>query len=288
MELTYLRTFCEVVDSGSLTRAAEKLGYAQSSVTAQMTRLEEIYGTALLERAGQGMLPTFAGRTLLPYARQMLAVREEARTAVAGEASGSLVVASIETIAVCLLPQRLLRFRERHPGLQLKVVPGSEPEIIAAVRSRSADIGLIFDRPFSGEGLVSRTLRREPLCLVVAPGHRFAGRERIAPAELDGEPLVLTDESCTYRERLLELCRAAGAAPRIEMELGHLEGILQAARQGFGAAYLPGYAFAGPVERGELVAVPLEDGDSGFSVQLVTRPGALPAGCETFIGLMTE
>lgn len=70
MELTYLRTFCEVVSCGSYIRAAEKLGYAQSSITAQIAKLEKTYGAKLLERSGRGMVPTFAGNGLLPYARQ--------------------------------------------------------------------------------------------------------------------------------------------------------------------------------------------------------------------------
>lgn len=71
MELTYLKTFCEVVACGSYTKAAERLGYSQSSVTAQIARLEEMYGAVLLERSGRGMNATFAGKSLLPYARQI-------------------------------------------------------------------------------------------------------------------------------------------------------------------------------------------------------------------------
>lgn len=252
MELTYLRTFCEVVSCGSYTRAAEKLGYAQPSVTAQIAKLEELYGAVLLERSGRGMIPTFAGHSLIPYARQMLALSEEAKGAVSGGDKGVMTIGAIETLAAYYLPHRLYRYRERYPGMQLRVQPGSEERIIADVMDKSVDFGLIFDVPFDSEELISLQLRKEQLFVITHPEHPLAKRQEVTPLALEGEPLVLTEDTCTYRRLLLHELRQSGVIPRIDMEFGNLEGIKQAVRHRWGTAFLPHYAVEEELRSGSL------------------------------------
>lgn len=287
MELTYLRTFCEVVSSGSYTRAAEQLGYAQSSVTAQIAKLEEMYGAILLERSGRGMIPTFAGNNLLPYARQMLALSEEAKAIITGGDRGIVNIGAIETLAAYYLPHRLHQYRAQYPEVQLRVQPGSEEGIIAAVKDKSADFGLIFDVPHVSGELVSLPLRQEPLYVVTHPQHPLAAVEEVAPALLGGEPLVLTEESCTYRKQLLHVLRESGIPPRIDMEFGNLEGIKQAVRHQWGIAFLPRYAIEEELRTGALAAVPLAGEQEKFYIQLVYRRGLrISPAFEHFIEVM--
>lgn len=271
MELTYLRTFCEVVSCGSYTRAAEKLGYAQPSVTAQISKLEELYGTVLLERSGRGMVPTFAGNSLLPYARQMLTLSEEAKGAVSGGDKGVMTIGAIETLAAYYLPHRLYRYRERYPGMQLRVQPGSEERIIADVLDKSADAGLIFDVPYDSGELVTLQLRQEQLFVITHPEHALATMTKVAPAALDGEPLVLTEDTCTYRKLLLQELRQSGVMPRIDMEFGNLEGIKQAVRHRWGTAFLPHYAVEEELHSGSLRGIPLSGAQEKFYIQLIYR-----------------
>ncbi|WP_379158063.1 LysR family transcriptional regulator [Paenibacillus sp. sgz5001063] len=273
MELTYLRTFCEVVSSGSYTRAAEKLGYAQSSVTAQVAKLEEMYGAVLLERSGRGMIPTFAGNNLLPYARQMLALSEEAKGMIAGGDRGILNIAAIETLAAYYLPHRLHRYRIRYPDVQLRVQPGSEEGIITAVKDKSADFGLIFDVAYVSDELTALPLRQEPLYVVTHPGHPLAGETEVSPNLLADVPLVLTEDTCTYRRQLLHELKAAGVAPRIDMEFGNLEGIKQAVRHQWGIAFLPRYAIEEELLSGVLRGIPLSGKQDEFYIQLIYRNG---------------
>lgn len=289
MELTYLRTFCEVISCGSYTRAAERLGYAQPSVTAQIAKLEELYGAVLLERSGRGMVPTFAGRSLLPYARQMLALSDEAKEAVSGGEKGVMTIGSIETLAAYYLPYRLYRYKERYPGLQLRVQPGSEEQIIAEVKDKTADVGLIFDVPYESEELITLPLRKEQLFVITHPEHFLAGMEKIIPAALEGEPLVLTEETCTYRKQLLQELRHSGVNPRIDMEFGNLEGIKQAVRHRWGTAYLPQYAVEEELRSGSLRGIPLSGSQEEFFIQLIYRKDRKrSASFEEFIAEMQK
>lgn len=271
MELTYLRTFREVADCGSYTRAAEKLGYAQSSVTAQIAKLEEMYGAVLLERSGRGMIPTFAGQNLLPYARQMLALSEEAKGVISGGDTGVMNIGAIETLAAYYLPHRLHSYRAKYPDMRLRVQPGSEEQIIQAVKEKGAEFGLIFDLPYKSEEVVSLPLRQEQLFVVTHPEHILAKETEISPLALSGEPLVLTEATCTYRRQLLVELKQSGITPRIDMEFGNLEGIKQAVKHKWGIAFLPRYAIEEELESGRLAGIPLHGGQDNFYIQLIYR-----------------
>lgn len=271
MELTYLRTFCTVADHGSYTRAAEVLGYAQSSVTAQIAKLEELYGAILLERSGRGMIPTFAGSNLLPYARQMLALSAEAKGIISGGDQGVLNIGAIETLAAYYLPHRLHRYREQHPGMQLRVQPGSEEDIISAVKDKTTHFGLIFDVPYASGELVTLPLREEQLYVVTHPEHPLAAEKAITPERLEGEPLVLTESTCTYRKQLLHVLRESGITARVDMEFGNLEGIKQAVKHSWGTAFLPRYAVEEELRNGTLTGIPLAGQLEPFYIQLIYR-----------------
>ncbi|ULO07272.1 LysR family transcriptional regulator [Paenibacillus sp. 19GGS1-52] len=289
MELTYLRTFCEVVTCGSYTRAAEKLGYAQSSITAQIAKLEEVYGAVLLERVGRGMTPTFAGKSLLPYARQMLALNEEVKEIISGGSKGILTISAIETLAAYFLPHRLHRYREQYPGIQLRVQPGSEVEIITAVKEKSADFGLIFDTRYVSEELESLVLRQEQLFIITHPEHPLAHQPELSLTQLAGEPLILTEDTCTYRRYLLDELKQAGISPRIDMEFGNLEGIKQAVKHQWGTAFLPGYAIEEERRQGSISAIPIVGDTKGFYIQLIYRKDrVLPPAYNDFIKQMQE
>ncbi|MEK5035098.1 LysR family transcriptional regulator [Paenibacillus sp. FSL R7-0302] len=289
MELTYLRTFCAVVDHGSYTRAADVLGYAQPSVTAQIAKLEEMYGATLLERSGRGMIPTFAGRNLLPYARQMLVLSEEAKKVITGGDQGTLNIGAIETLAAYFLPHRLHQYRMRYPGMQLRVQPGSEEDIIAAVLEKSVQFGLIFDVPFHTGDLITLPLREEALYVVTHPEHLLAAGTEVTAEQLEGEPLVLTEHTCTYRKQLLQVFRESGVAAHIGMEFGNLEGIKQAVKHNWGTGFLPRYAVEEELRTGALTGIPLAGQKENFYIQLIYRKEQqLSPAFTDFIALMQE
>ncbi|MGZ4164842.1 MAG: LysR family transcriptional regulator, partial [Tumebacillaceae bacterium] len=110
MNLAFLQTFCEVAKWGSFTRAADELGYAQSSVTMQIQKLEETYGVVLVERYGRKMRLTDAGEELLRYAKQMVALYEESKASLRQQKTGTLKIGTIETVAAFYLPAILQTF----------------------------------------------------------------------------------------------------------------------------------------------------------------------------------
>lgn len=125
MELRLLVTFEKVASVLSFTRAAAELKYAQSSVTGQIRSLEAALGATLFDRLGGRIRLTESGERLVPYARQIIALADEARTAVAGaeEPEGAISVGTVESLTSYRLPPLLELFHHRYPKVRLSLRP---------------------------------------------------------------------------------------------------------------------------------------------------------------------
>jgi DNA-binding transcriptional LysR family regulator len=259
MELRQLATFQAVAASLSFTRAALTLNYAQSSVTAQIQALEDELGVRLFDRLGRRIVLTEAGRRLLVYADQLLALAAEARVAVAGDAepSGTLTITASETLTTYRLPRMLRTFRERYSRVRLllRVVPPGE--VVRAVGDGTLDAALVLDgrdEPYTS-CIMAEPLHSEPLVVVACPQHPLASANHVSPADLDGEPMLLTEAGCSYRAQFERVLARAGARPASTLEFGSVEAIKQCVMAGMGITVLPRMAVHAELARGELSAL---------------------------------
>ncbi|NIK69469.1 LysR family transcriptional regulator [Paenibacillus sp. BK033] len=269
MELTYLKTFCEVAKHGSFTRAAEILGYAQSSITTQIQRLEESYGAVLVERFGRSMRLTIAGEALLPYAKEVIRLHEESKEVVSKQSKGTLSIGTIETLAAYYLPPYLQAYRQQYPDISIMLQPGNEPVIIEAVKEGTLDVGVILDPPFSDPELHTQVLREEELVIIASPEHRFSALSEVRAEDLSGEPLILTEDGCTYRAMLLKVLRDGEIDSKPSYEFGNMEAIKQCVVYGLGVALLPRIAAAEEIRKQQLIALPFNHPDCRFYTQLI-------------------
>ncbi|MGO4109447.1 LysR family transcriptional regulator [Paenibacillus sp. YAF4_2] len=269
MELTYLRTFCEVAKWGSFTRAAENLGYAQSSITTQIQRLEESYGAVLFERFGRSMRLTIAGEALLPYAKEVIRLHEESKEVVSKQSKGTLSIGTIETLAAYYLPPYLQTYRQQYPDISIMIQPANEPFIIESVKEGTLDVGIILDPPFADPELHTQVLREEELVIIANTEHKFSQLSEIQVEDLAGEPLILTEDGCSYRAMLLKVLRHSEIDFKPSYEFGNLEAIKQCVVYGLGVALLPRIAVADDIQKQKLIAVPFNHPECHFYTQLV-------------------
>ncbi|MGG1518842.1 LysR family transcriptional regulator [Paenibacillus oryzisoli] len=269
MELTYLKTFREVAKWRSLTKAAETLGYAQSSVTTQIQKLEESYGAVLIERFGRTMKLTMAGEALLQYANDINRLHEESKEVVARQSKGTLSIGTIETLASFFLPPFLQAYRGTYPDVHVMIQPGNEPYIIESVKNGTLDVGIILDPPFRDPELECVMLREEPLVIVASPDHRFAGQSEVRAEDLAHESLILTEDGCTYRAMLLKVLKEQQVSCKLSYEFGNLETIKQCVNYGLGVALLPRITVAEEIRKGQVAAIPFQHPDCQFYTQLI-------------------
>ncbi|MEU3397013.1 LysR family transcriptional regulator [Streptomyces filamentosus] len=284
MELRLLATFEKVAEVLSFTRAAAELGYAQSSVTAQVKALETSLGAGLFDRLGGRIRLTPAGERLLPYARRMAELAEEARTAVAdGEAAGTITVGTMESLTTYRLPPLLEYVHHRHPGVRLSLRPTLGDATRQALRQGTYDLGFLMEAGTEHEGLESEVLAPEPLALVAAPGHPLAGRTGLTAADLTDTALVGTEPGCAYRDLFEAELAAGGAATPAFLEFGTIEASKRAVASGLGIALLPRITVQEELASGALVALGWEPPFTLFT-QLAWRRGKrLPAHVRLFV-----
>jgi len=282
MELRLLVTFEKVATVLSFTRAAAELAYAQSSVTSQIRALESSLGTELFDRLGSRIRLTEAGERLLPYARQIIELSEEARAAVSGaeEPSGTLTVGTMESLTSYRLPPLLELFHHRYPGVRLSLRPTFGDETRQALRQGTYDLGFLMEEETEHAGLESVVLAVEPLALVAAAGHPLAGQE-VTVADLLRVSLLATEPGCAYRD-LFER-ELTCHAPVEFTEFGTIEATKRAAAAGLGVALLPEVTVAAELAEGSLLRLRWEPPFT-LRTQLAWRAGKrLPAHARLFV-----
>jgi len=183
-----LRTFVTVVDTGSLSRAAEQLYRTPSAISMQIKRLEEQCGRVLFLRNGRQLELTEEGRSLLGYARQILALHDEALSGLRQRRSYKpLRLGCPEDYSRQLLPDLIIMLRQRFPGLQLEVSAAPTPVLRQALDAGELDLAVVTRQPGADEGY---SLFQDRGVWLAAPGFDL---QRYDPL-----PMVLYDYECKF------------------------------------------------------------------------------------------
>jgi DNA-binding transcriptional LysR family regulator len=222
-----LRTFVAVADSRGFTNAARLLHSTQSTVSAQVQRLEQEAGRSLFVRSTRSVELTSAGETLLGYARTILRLNEDARLRLSGvRHAGRVSVGANEDLTESWLPKVLHRFGRQYPEIEVELHIGIGPKLFAMVESQELDlaVGGLCNGP--GDG---RRLWSEPLVWAQAESAQ-------TPGVL---PLAFFPEPCPYREAALRALAGSRRQWRIVSTSSSLAGVRAAAMAGLALTPLP-------------------------------------------------
>ncbi len=277
IEARHLRVLRAVARTGSFSAAARELGCTQPAVSQQMKALEKSVDTPLVVRAGRGMQLSEAGQVLLKHANGILAglsAAEEEVAAIAGLRAGRVRLVSFPTASSTLVPPAVARLRASHPGVRVSLVEAEPADSLAMLRGGECEVALAFRYPDSHGGatvpsphstprearaeatleaaaaaaagdwsdLVVRPLLDDALVGLLPAGHPLAGPggRPVRLAELAGEQWIAGCPQC--RGHLVELCTAAGFAPRIDFATDDYPAVVGLVAAGLGVAVLPGLA----------------------------------------------
>ena len=256
MELKNLRTFQAVVDRGSYQKAAEFLGYTQSTVTVQIQQLETELGVPLFQREGRRMVLTPIGEQALVQARELLLAAD--RLTAVGQASrsltGTLRVDMAETL-LCYQMQPVIRaFREQAPQVKLIIRSRNCFQIPENVRNGSCDLGVGYDMEWKRETLAVEPLGEYEIILLAAPG--FSSPDFTTPGQRKPVSLI-TDEPDSAFRRCLEsyLCQR-DIFLDTTLELWSIETIKRCVMSDLGFTFLPRFAVREELASGTLVELP--------------------------------
>jgi len=255
MNTHQLIAFVAVVEVGSFTRAAAHLGVSQPTVTNRIKTLEQALGTPLLERLPAGIRPTGAGRELLPYAREIVALTDRAEKAVRtrGEPHGRVDVGSIESLTSYRLLPLIEYLYTRYPQIQISVHSSDHGDAISGVRDGRLDCAFFVDVRHDDDDLNTQVLCCEPLALVVGPGHPLLRRTSVSVQDLQATTLVRCDIHAGYHARFEEMLSRSGRRRRGRiLDLDSVDATKRSVAHGMGMTLLPAIAVADELANGGL------------------------------------
>ena len=253
MELKNLRTFQAIVDRGSYQRAAEALGYTQSTVTIHIQQLEEELGLPLFQRTGRRMVLTQMGERFLPQTRELLLAAD--RLAQIGqegrEPSGVLRVDMAETLLCYQVQPVIQKFRRLAPQVRLVIRSRNCLDIAENVRSGACDLGVGYDMDWSRDVLEVEPMGAYEVILLAAP--QFAHRDFTTPGQRKPVSLVTDEPDSIFRRRLEDYLRERDITLDATLELWSIETIKRCVMSDLGFTYLPRFAAREELGRGLLL-----------------------------------
>lgn len=260
-DLHALELLIEVAESGSLGRAAARLGISQPSASARMRTLERRLGLRLLDRSTAGSRLTPAGAVVTDWARTVV---EQAQALVEGAAAlrsrqdHRLRVAASLTIAEELVPGWPVTLRASAPDAHVALTVTNSRGVVEALRRQECDLGFI-EGPWVPDDLHRSAVGRDRLAVVVAPGHPWTRRRSpLGGRELADTPLLLREPGSGTRETLQKALRKYDGIAVPVLELGSTAPLRSAAARGVAPAVLSTLAVREDVDNGRLVEVEVD------------------------------
>ena len=223
MDAKDLKVFQAVARTQGMNSAADVLHTVQSNVTARIRALEQELELKLFHRHSRGVTLTRAGERLLPYAKKIEVLLDEAKRAAAddGAPHGPLTIGSLDTTAAQRLPPIVTAFGTRFRDVNLVLRTGTNAVLIDEVLASELD-GAFVCAPVKHPDLVAELAFREELVIAAAPGVKSL-KQLLGASQLK---ILVKGPGCAYRSRLEELLARRGLTPTGVMEFGTLEAIV--------------------------------------------------------------
>jgi DNA-binding transcriptional LysR family regulator len=242
MESQRLRHFVAVVDHGGFTAAAKAVYVSQPALSLAVKELEAELGAALFTRTGRRVQLTSAGEALLGPARQVLRDLETGQAAVAAVAgleAGNLTLASLPTLVADPVAPLVGRFRRRFAGIRIDLAaPEDSGELFDLVASGECELGVTEDHDIPVT-MVSRSLGRQSLVLILPPDSQHANGKQIALADLGETPFIVAPAGTSTSRLLQEGFAAVGLTPAVAVVTAQRDAIVPLVIAGAGAALVP-------------------------------------------------
>jgi DNA-binding transcriptional LysR family regulator len=243
LDLTSLRLFVTVCDTGNMSRAAEKANMVASAVSKRLAQLEATVGASLLTRRKHGVVPTPAGETLLEHARSMLLSASRIERDMASHAAGiqgRVNVLATASVMAESLTDEIAEFLKKpeHQNIQIDLEERISPEVVRGIREGVASIGICWDAAETGL-LHTRTYRHDHLCVAVPRGHPLCELPAVRFADTLAFEHVIMPVNSAVEVMLQREASLLGQRLQHRVIVTNFEAALRVVRAGLGIALVP-------------------------------------------------
>lgn len=192
MNIRKYEAFVRAVELGSLSKAAEELGYTQSGISHMMQSLEEEVGFSLMVRTSSGIQPNSEGQLLLPVIRQLLSANETLEQYIAkikGADTGRIRIAAYPSVATYWLPEIIRDFQKDYPHVEIQIIEMGSGAIEEIMENRQAELCIYAGG--EGKGFEWVPLCRDRMLALVPPGHPLAAGTAVRLGDLAAEEFIM-------------------------------------------------------------------------------------------------
>ncbi|MBR5323050.1 MAG: LysR family transcriptional regulator [Clostridia bacterium] len=261
MELRNLITFTHVVELGSFTRAAELLGYSQSTISFQIKQLEDELDCLLFERINHTISLTDRGRDLVSYAHQVRAITDEFKESFAkeGQLSGHIHIVTPDSVCDEMINSHYIDFHKKYPEISIRFTTGDSALMLDMLDHNKADIIITLDqRTYNKDYIIAK---EEPLSthFVASANSKFANAKGLSIKDIVNEPFILTEYGQGYRRVFdSELSKMSLEITPV-LEIGRTDIITTMLAESEMISFLPDFVTKDLIELGKLCYLDVSD-----------------------------
>lgn len=271
MESSQLKTFLAVAELLSFNRAAERLNFAQSTISARIKRLEQEVGVPLFERLGKKVILTEAGRRMVRYTRKILDLETETLYEISEkeESGGSISIRIPQSLGSYMLPRILPEFQKKYPRVNLDINTCAFSQLKKELRSGITDLAFLLYDEIHQADLETEVLGFINLLFICANNSALRNKNRIYLQDLENETLLLPKHDCRYKTRFYRTLAGQDIKAGAVMEINSVETIKACVEAGIGVSLLPEFAVERDLAGGRFAVFDMENNIMETAVLMV-------------------
>ena len=271
MELRNITTFLRVATLASFTKAAEELGYSQSTVTIQIQQLEKELGVALFDRIGKNIFLTPMGEEFISYANELMHVASKALSLGKSPTTyyGTLRIGILESLFTWLFADQIPQYHREFPNVRLDIKTNTGIELTRMLRHNEVDIIFILGDKISQKECIRAFAAPIDVVFVASPENSLAQRTSLTLAEVLEQPFILAERNAIYRRELDRLASHRNIEFSPFLEVNNLVIILKLLKKKMGVSFLPEYVVREDFQKGKLVKLNVKGCDVKLWCQIL-------------------
>jgi len=291
MELRNLITFIHVAELGSFTKAAEQLGYSQSTVSFQIKQLEEELTCPLFERINHTIALTERGHELISYAHQIRALTNEFKESLEEEKelSGHIHIVSPDSVCEEMINAHYIDFHNKYPSISIRFTTGDSAVLLDMLDHNEADFIITLDNHLYDKDYIIAKEEQLSMHFVASIDSRFANMKKISIKDIINEPFILTEYGQGYRRVFdRELAKMSLDITPV-LEIGRTDIITSIISQSNMISYLPDFVTKPLIDSKKLCYLDVYDMDIDIWKQLIYHKNKwLSKSMKAFIDYVKE
>lgn len=258
MDLKQLNTFLVLSKIRNYTRTADALGYAQSSISAQIQQLEQELNTKLFDRIGKSVYLTASGELLLEYAVEMLALTSNIKAKIDCDhlSDGQIIIGVSESLCIFKLPAIIESFTAAHPNIKLQLILTDNNQVVQQLNDNIFDVALTIGNSLEHASIALLLKKQEEILVLSGPTHPLASKANITVQDFSNQTFILTSPGCNYRAAFEYDLQSNGVPYQISLEAGSVQAIKEMAVSGLGLCVLPRLAVLKELSDNQLSVIP--------------------------------